>query len=147
MMKRVSISFAGLLPGTAPRTSYMHAKCSTTKLFSQLQQLSVSKFHDKFYTVIHRTVVCSETLQRILLSVSTFKGCNTFLIFSNRRTLNLLRANMIHVESNNKNKVAKNKVANKNKKKCHLVKRFFKLKIILYKHHFTIQIFISFIYY
>lgn len=52
---------------------------------------------------------------------------------------------MIHVESNNKNKVAKNKVANK--KKCHLVKRFFKLKIILYKHHFTIQIFISFIYY
>lgn len=52
---------------------------------------------------------------------------------------------MIHVESNNKNKVAKNKVANKNKK-CHLVKRIFKLKIILHKHHFTKQIFISFIY-
>lgn len=52
---------------------------------------------------------------------------------------------MIHVESNNKNKVAKNKVANKNKKNV-IWWRVFKLKIILHKHHFTKQIFISFIY-
>lgn len=138
MMKQVDIPLAVLLAATEPRTSYMHAKCSTPSYF-------LSWKNDPFQSAMRNfksdTRNSSETLERILSSVSTIKGCNTFLIFSNRKILNPLRVNTIHVKS----QIAKNKVADQKKKSVIWVKNFFKLKIILQKHHFTIEIFISFV--